>query len=319
MKYNLIIILILSLSCKAQQTGQYTQFTFNKYGYNPAAAGTNINGKLEVITGLRKQWVGFDYSPASNFVSANYTIRPERSYKRWHNVGLYLSQEKAGIFQNVGIYGSYTLHLPVTNKYNMSFGIFAGAKRFAVVRSAFAESDPVYATTSPSSFYAYPDFIPGIRIYSKKMFFDVSAQQVFKVRQVQGNKQIGNKSALTPQLYLSYGRKFFLDNGFTVVPALNIHSSFTNIPSAELNVMAYYKKRIGIGATVRNKDFISGIIQFRFWQNVTAGFAYDYSLNRIHSAATNSLEFMIGVTPLFASMGNDKGKHNVAKCPNFDF
>ncbi|MES2761242.1 MAG: PorP/SprF family type IX secretion system membrane protein [Bacteroidota bacterium] len=319
MKYFGYIFLFFSLSCLSQQTGQYTQFTFNNYGYNPAAAGTNINGKLEVMTGLRKQWVGFDYSPASNFISANYTMRPERSYKRWHNAGIYLSQEKAGIFQNVGLYGSYTLHLPITNKYNMSFGIFAGVKRFSIARGAFSESDPVYAASSPTSFYAYPDFIPGIRLYSKKMFFDVSVQQVFKVRQVQGDKQIGNKSVLTPQLYLSYGRKFFLDNGFTVVPALNIHSSFTAIPSAEINLMAYYRKRIGVGATVRNKDFISGIVQIRIWQNVTAGFAYDYSLNRIHSTATNSLEFMIGITPLFASMGQDKGKHNVAKCPNFDF
>jgi len=151
------------------------------------------------------------------------------------------------------------------------------------------------------------------------MFFDVSVQQIFKVRQVQGDKQIGNKSVLTPQLYLTYGKRFFLDNGFAIVPALNIHSSFIHLPSMELNVMAYYRKRIGVGATIRNKDFISGIFQVRIWQNVTAGFAYDYSINRIHSTATNSLEFMIGVTPLFASMGQDKGKRNVAKCPNFDF
>ena len=319
MKYFLYIFLFLQLTGIAQQTGQYTQFTFNSYGYNPAAAGSNINGKLEVITGLRKQWIGFDYAPASNFISANYTFKPERSYKRWHNAGVYLSQEKAGIFQNVGLYGSYTLHLPITNKYNMSFGIFAGVKRFALARGTISESDPVYAATYPSYFYAYPDFIPGIRIYSKKMFFDVSVQQIFKVRQVQGDKQIGNKSVLTPQLYLSYGKRIYMDNGFVVVPAINVHSSFTNIPSVELNIMAYYRKRIGVGATIRNKDFISGIVQLRIWQNVTAGFSYDYSINRIHSVATNSLEFMIGVTPIFASMGPDRGKHNVAKCPNFDF
>ena len=319
MNYFKYIFLFLYINCISQQTGQYTQFTFNKYGYNPAAAGSNINAGLEAIVGLRKQWVGFDYAPASNFISASYTIKPQRSYKRWHNFGVYMLQEKVGIFQSEGFYGSYTLHLPITNRYYMSFGIMAGVRKFGVSRGVISSDDPVYGVTYSNFFYSYPDFIPGIRLHSKKMFFDVSVQQIFKVRQVQGDKQIGNKSVLTPQLYMSYGRKFFMDNGFTVVPAINIHSSFTNIPSVELNVMAYYRKRVGIGATIRNKDFISGIFQIRFWQNVTAGFAYDYSINRLHSAATNSLEFMIGVTPLFKSMGADKGKNNVAKCPNFDF
>lgn len=319
MKYLVYIILFFCVKSVAQQTGQYTQFTFNKYGYNPAAAGTNINGKLEIILGTRKQWIGFERSPSTNFMSVNYTFKPERSYKRWHNIGVYTSKEKAGIFRNEGYYLSYTLHLPLTNKYNMSFGVFAGVRNLAMDRNVISKSDPVYGVSYPNYFFTYPDFIPGIRIYSKKMFFDVSVQQVFKTRQTQGNKQIGNKSLLVPQLYVSYGKKFFLDNGLTVVPAVNLHSSFTNIPSIEINTMVYYKKRIGVGATIRNKDFISGIFQVRLIKNITAGFSYDYSINRMNSVAPNSLEFMIGLTPMISSMGADKGNHSVAKCPNFDF
>lgn len=319
MKYFVYIILFFCLKCVAQQTGQYTQFTFNKYGYNPAAAGTNINAGLEVILGTRRQWIGFENAPNTNFVSVNYTFKPERSYKRWHNIGVYTSKEKAGIFRNEGYYLSYTLHLPLTKKYNMSFGVFAGVRNLAMDRNVISKSDPVYGVSYPNYFFAYPDFIPGIRVYSKKMFFDVSVQQVFKTRQTQGSKQIGNKSLLVPQLYVSYGKHFFLDNGLTVVPAVNLHSSFTNIPSIEINTMVYYKKRIGVGATIRNKDFISGIFQVRLIKNITAGFSYDYSINRMNSVAPNSLEFMIGLTPMISSMGADKGNHSVAKCPNFDF
>jgi type IX secretion system PorP/SprF family membrane protein len=302
-----------------QQTGQFTQFTFNKYGYNPAAAGSNKNADLEVILGTRKQWIGFENSPRSNFLSANYTIKPKRSYKRWHNVGVYISKEQAGIFRNEGYYGSYTLHLPITKNYNMSFGVFAGVRNVAIDRGIISMSDPVYGATYSGYFFIYPDFIPGVRIYSKKIFFDVSIQQLYKNQLVQGSKQIGHKSLLAPQIYISYGKKFFLDNGLTVIPTVNLHSSFTYIPSIEINVMAYYKKRIGFGASLRNKDFISGIFQVSILKNVTAGFSYDYSINRINSTATNSLEFMIGLTPMMSSMGADKGSHSVAKCPNFDF
>jgi type IX secretion system PorP/SprF family membrane protein len=319
MRYYLYIIIFLCLKGFCQQTPQYTQFTFNKYGYNPAAAGTNINGGIEVMVGTRKQWVGFEHAPFTNFLSVNYTIKPERSYKRWHNVGFYMSKEQAGIFRSEGYYLSYTLHLPITKRYNMSFGVFGGVRNLAMDRNIISMSDPVYAASYPNFFFAYPDFIPGIRIYSKKMFFDVSVQQIFKVRQVQGDKQIGNKSVLTPQLYMSYGRKFKLDNGIMLVPALNVHSSFLNIPSMELNVMAYYRKRIGVGATIRNKDFISGILQVRILKNVVAGFAYDYSISRVHSVAPNTVEFMIGLTPMMTDKNADKASHSVAKCPNFDF
>lgn len=319
MKYSLYIFLFFGLRSFSQQTNQYTQFTFNKYGYNPAAAGSNINAGIEAIVGTRKQWVGFSNSPFSNFLSANYTIKPQRSYKRWHNVGLYISKEKAGIYRNEGYYLSYTLHLPITKKYNMSFGIFAGVRNYAMDRNIISVSDPVYGATYPSYFFLYPDFIPGIRLYSKKIFFDVSIQQLYKNRMSQGNKQIGSKSLLVPQLYISFGKKINLDNGITLIPAINAHSSFTGIPSVELNIMAYYNKRIGLGATIRNASFISGIFQIRFLKNLTAGLSYDYSINKLNPAAPHTIEFMIGATPMFNSTGPDRGSRSVAKCPNFDY
>lgn len=317
MKYLFYIFLFLNLCGFSQQTTQFTQFTFNKYGYNPAAAGTNINSKIEVIGGIRKQWVGFGRAPASNFFSVNYTFKPPRSYKRWHNAGVYIINDSYGIFQNFGIYGSYTLHLPLNKRTTMSFGIFAGARRFSFSKSSIASDDPV-GTNSSLYFWAYPDVIPGFRVYSKKMFFDVSIQQIYKNQQSQGNKQVGNKSKLTQTVYMSFGRRFFFDNYFVLVPAFNIRSTYTGMPSAEFNLMAYYKKRIGVGATVRDKNFISGIIQLRVFKTSTVGFAYDYSLNKISNTSPHSVEIMFGITPLMLLEG-DKIKNSVAKCPTFDF
>lgn len=318
MRYLSYIFLFANLSLGAQQTAQFTQFTFNRYGYNPAAAGTNINAGLEAITGIRKQWVGFGNAPATNFVSATYTFKPQRSYRRWHNAGVYVINDKAGIFQNVGIYGSYTLHLPLTNKWNMSFGVMAGLRRFTLVRSAIAPADPVHAASS-DAVLAYPDLIPGIRLYTKKFFFDASVQQITKSRQAQGSKRIGMSSALPPHTYLSIGRKFVADHNFIVVPAVNVHGTFTALPSVEANCIAYYRSRIGLGASLRNTDFICGILQVRFFKNVTAGFAYDVSINKFTSAYSNTLELMLGITPMMTSLEDSKGKRHVAQCPDFDF
>jgi type IX secretion system PorP/SprF family membrane protein len=318
MKQLTYIFIFFNLCLSAQQTTQFTQFTFNKYGYNPAAAGTNINAGLEAITGIRKQWVGFGNAPASNFFSATYTVKPQRSYRLWHNAGVYVINDKAGIFQNMGVYGSYALHLPLTNKWNMSFGIMAGLRRFSLVRSAISPDDPVHAASS-DAVLAYPDLIPGIRLYTKKFFFDASIQQITKSRQAQGGKRIGTPSALPPHTYLSVGKKIALDHNFILVPAVNVHGSFTALPSVEANVIAYYRARVGIGATLRNTDFVSGILQVRFFKNVTAGFAYDFSINKFTSAYSNTLEFMLGITPMMTSLEDRQGKRHVAQCPDFDF
>ena len=131
--------------------------------------------------------------------------------------------------------------------------------------------------------------------------------------------KIGNKSKLVPQIYVSFGKKYYLNNNFIIVPAFNIHSSLTNIPSVELNLMAYYYKRVGVGVSIRNKDFISGIFQVRISKNLTAGFSYDYSINKLNAVAPRTIEFMLGLTPLIYLLGNEKEKHNIARCPSFDF
>lgn len=317
LKISLTFLFFTTLS-NAQQTGQYTQYLFNKYGYNPAAAGTNINNKFEAIVGYRTQWTGLDNSPKSNFFSFNYTFKPPRSYRLWHNAGIYLAQEKSGIFQNFGIYGSYTIHLLVSKRMILSFGIFAGAKRFSLNKTLLDSNDPA-VSKSTSYFYGYPDFYPGIRLYNKKIFFDVSVQQLYKNRQVQGAKQIGDKSFLTPQLYVSTGKVFKYGTTYRIVPSFNIHTSFTNKPSVEAGIMFYYKTRLGLGTSLRGANFISGIVQVRMLNNLTLGVAYDYSINKLNVAAPHTLEIMLGITPIMSGLETQKNKHNVAKCPALDF
>ena len=162
--YTYITLFAISL---AQQTPQFTQFTFNKSGYNPAASGSNINAGYEIISGTRQQWVGFAGAPKTSFFSGSYTFKPERSYKRWHNVGMYVSQDIMGLFSTTSIHGSYTLHLPVLKQYVLSFGIYAGIQQFGFNKTAIDKNDPVNIKSS-QLFLAYPDFIPGMRFKNRK-------------------------------------------------------------------------------------------------------------------------------------------------------
>src|SRR5436190_7475909 len=138
MKKVVVYILIALLGhffVHAQQTIMFTQYTFNKAGMNPAASGTDMNQKYNYVFGLNRQWIDFDNAPKTNFFNFSYTIRPPRGYKFWQNAGLYVDNEDAGLMTNGGVYLTYTIHTLIRKKTVLSFGLFAGARRYA--RSPF--------------------------------------------------------------------------------------------------------------------------------------------------------------------------------------
>lgn len=301
-------------SLTAQQFPQYTQFIFNKIGYNPAASGTSINTPYELILGARTQWTGFTNNPKSAFVSFNYNFIPKRSVSKWHNVGVYIDQDDAGNFVHNDIWLSYTFHLLLAKKTIMSFGLFAGIKQYKLTKNNLDRNDPA-VSISNASVLAYPDLVPGIRLTNKKFFMDICFQQVSIYKQKGIGGQIGSPSKLLAHYNFSAGRKIKINDFDKLMFAINLHSSVVGLPSAELTVINYYNKRFAIGASIRSKNFVCAIVQFRLLQNLNVGLAYDLSTNRVFRASPNTFEIMISFSPLFGGEMIEKAvKFNVSDC-----
>ena len=92
----------------------------------------------------------------------------------------------------------------------------------------------------------------------------------------------------------------------------------TDKEATSSNVMLFYNRRVGVGASLRGNSFASAILQVKFLKNLTAGFGYDYTINKLHTAAANSVEVMMSFTP---GSGDDKsvGSRRVANCPDFNY
>jgi type IX secretion system PorP/SprF family membrane protein len=282
----------------SQQFPQYTQFIFNKIGYNPAASGTHPGAIFEIIGGARTQYIGVSNNSNSQFVSFNYNIFPPRSYSKWHNVGIYIDQDKNGTFIKNDVWLSYTFHLMLTKKMVMSAGVFAGIKYFKLDVSQLDKGDPAVAK-SAGAVIAYPDIVPGVRISSKKFFADVCIQQVTMFSQKGIGGQIGSPSKLTPHYNFSVGKKGALNDYNTMMVAVNLRGTFTGLPSAEVNIMNYYDKKFALGASLRGRNYLCGIVQFRILHNLNVGLAYDLSINKMFYAAPHNAEIMISISPVF--------------------
>jgi type IX secretion system PorP/SprF family membrane protein len=307
-------VLLIAGSVNAQQFPQYTQFIFNKIGYNPAASGTSVNAPFEIVFGGRAQWLGLSNNPKSQFVSFNYNFTPQHSYHSWHNVGAYIDQDQNGNFTHSDIWLSYTYHLLVARKMLLSMGVFAGIKQFRLSTNSLDKNDPA-VQKSASSVIALPDIMPGIRLSNKKFFVDFSLYQITMYSQSGIGGQIGSPSKLIPHYNFSAGKKGVINDFNTMMVAINLRSSFITLPSIEINIMDYYNKRVAFGASLRGRNFFCGIVQFRVLNNFNIGLAYDLSINRMLRAAPNTVEIMMSVSPIFGGEMTEKTtRRSVNEC-----
>ncbi len=310
-----LLFLFISVACFGQQTSQYSQFMMNEYGLNPAVAGSGKG--LYVMVGRRTQWRGFALAPETNFASVTKAFGKKGYRHYWHGVGAYVEQDKFGMFSNKVAYGSYAIHLKLSSKYFLSFGVAAGVKSIALSNTISDKFDP--ALSAGSQKVLIPDVIPGIYLYSKKVSVSLALRNLYKNTMKQGSKQVGSGSRLLPTAIFTISKKIKSEGyDFVFVPGINIQSNLIGIPSSQFNFMAYYRQRIGLGVTYRMHDAVSAMIQIRVLKNVVVGFAYDYTVSKFRSANANSMEFMTGMTPVMSSEGYDK-PNGASDCPKFDF
>jgi type IX secretion system PorP/SprF family membrane protein len=319
-KINIYFILycIIAIGSFAQQTPTYTQFVLNQYGSNPAYAGTNLG--MEAVTGRRIQWVGFDNAPVTTFFSFTYAWRGNFNYKSKQAVGIYVEDDRPGNFSSKSAYLSYSYHIKIFTGLNIAAGIFAGVRQIGVGVSLYDPNDPAVNAQRASYLTIYPDIIPGMRFYTKKLFIDISARQLYPGDLKQGALQIGSPpSRLDPTFTFVIKRKIVLgDNTWVLTPAVKVQSTYKSIPFVEANAMLFYDRRIGVGASVRGASFVSAIFQVKILKNMLVGFSYDYTVNRFHTAAANSVEIMLSFRP---GGGDDKDapSRKVANCPDFNY
>ncbi len=311
------ISFFVSFSVVSQQLPQYAQFTLNNIGMNPAYGGTHLG--MEVLVGRRNQWIGFENAPVETFLSAMYSWRKNYNYKAVHSVGGYIEQDKIGMltFKQAHLY--YAIHFKLSRAWKMGFGLFAGARSAAISSGLYTPNDPAFNNVNPV-IYLYPDFVPGWRLYSKKMFFDVSIRNLYKNKISQGSKDLGQNSKLIAQPVLIYGMRFHSPtNDFVYTPAIKIQGAVTQIPIVDLNCVVYYKKRIGLGLTYRINNSFAAMLQVRVKSNIMLAFGYEYMTNRLRQYYPNTTEVMFGFSPVMGTDSERPATTRVAACPEFDY
>lgn len=123
MKKILIILtgILTGAMAFSQQIPLSESYFSDKYSFAPSYAG-NFNPKF-LFLGYRSDWSGIAGGPRTFRMSFNDDIMRNAGY------GLKLIYDKAGIFNQLNIMGSYSYRLKVNDNNNILFGLSAGVYR----------------------------------------------------------------------------------------------------------------------------------------------------------------------------------------------
>jgi type IX secretion system PorP/SprF family membrane protein len=312
-----LLFTILWGSLGAQQNTTFSQYMLNELGLNPASTGES--GPLEIIMGRRTQWAGFEGAPVLSMVGISKSIKKKGFYHSWHGVGAYLESDNVGIFATKSVSVMYAWHKRLAHDYVISAGVSVGVTSYSLDGSVTDAKDPAL-TLYPPRVIVFPVINPGIRLASKKMYFDLAARQVSinKTVNYDGKTAIGSQNYLMPTMYFTVGRNFSSPSYlWTYTPSIQLRSAVNYYPTFDLNCVVFYRKMIGIGLSYRNLDSFVGMIQFRYKNKITLGLSYDYSISRLSNANANSREIIFGFTPYGAPTQPMNGLR-LAQCPGFD-
>ena len=302
---------------KAQQSIQFTQYTFNSMSVNPAYTGYKEEWFAQMA--LRSQWTGWEGAPKTGTISIDGVADP---YSKRHGVGMNLTADKLGAQSAISFYANYALRLQLDDDdtKRLSLGVAAGFTQYGL--------DGNKITTTQGNDQVLPegmisDIVPDIRLgvyfYTPKWYVGASVQDLFNGTDSGSDYRFNQNTTQslyrTISGYLIAGAVFEVDEGFHIRPSMLLKEDFKGPTTLDLNAMLVFNKKFWIGAGYRTRakvfkrtyasqsadklsatNAITGIVQFYVNEKFRIGYSYDAMLNKMSGSQGGTHEVTLGLT-----------------------
>lgn len=288
-KLSILIVFIgLALSSRAQQVPLYSNYFFTPYIYNPAFSGTD--GVTEAALLHRRQWSGVQGSPETSAFGVNGSLNDEKV--GW---SLYGFSDKTDILNRLGIYGNYAYHVRLSDNTRLSFGIGAGYINQVIDQAAVRAQDQgdIFTVVAPNR--GTFDLNAGIALHIEDFELGASAPQLLS----QNINYTDNADGINYNLIrhyvfnAQYNFKFGGDKQ-VLSPMVMVRTAENNVPVQVDAGLLFNLVEYGyIGAMYRSDYAVTGNIGVNLTDQLTLGYAYDFSIDQYATNLGTSHEFML--------------------------
>lgn len=274
-KLFILVALVFSIAkVNAQQEILVSQYLFTPYLINPAVGGIN-----KYFTGSfmnRSQWVGFAGAPVSNAITVEGAIPSDERM----GVGLTIANDRIGRTNQTDILGSYSYHIKLDNKDQLSFGAKMGISNYNNDLSAgnyWDNSDNVINNSKTSVWV--PKFGLGAFYLNKAYYVGLSVPTLLDYDKY----KLYN---LKQHIYLYGGYNYDINAQWVLRPSALIKFTPSAPIQTDLNCRITYNSLITGGLSYRFGDFKNGsaiiiMAEYHANKNLRIGYAYDLSFANV--------------------------------------
>jgi type IX secretion system PorP/SprF family membrane protein len=279
-----LFFLLASGSIIAQQDAQYTQYMYNTININPAYAGSR--GALSIFALHRTQWVGLDGAPITNTVSVN---TPLNNSKLGLGVSIVNDEIGASTANSISTDISYTI--PVSESYNLAFGIKGTANLFSIDVNKLNprdKNDPLIQNIDN-------DFSPnvgaGFYLHSDKAYVGLSIPNLLETTTYNDNEISIYKEKIS--YYLIGGYVFDLSSSIKFKPAFMTKLVEGTPLQVDVSANFMYNEKFTVGLAYRWSAAMTAMVGFQISDGLYIGYAYDFETTALSHYNSGSHEIFL--------------------------
>jgi len=280
----LITILVFAVNSYCQQIPPLSQYAYNHYLINPAAAG--VTDSLALTFTFRKMWTGIEGSPSLQYLSGNMKVAPTMG------AGVNLFNYILGPLRKTGLELTYSYHINLNSSNKLAFGLSAFIYQFNLDKSklTFEEQDDLILAGSDQNMFV-PDVSFGTYFYGPSYHVGLSVPQLFnrnidlKTDDVLQEKQVRH-------YYLSGGYDFRLNPELMLKPSVLIKLIEAGLYQVDVNARFEYKEAFIMGVSFRTSDAV--VFQLGFHrEGLLVGYSYDLTISHLNAQSFGSHEIFV--------------------------
>jgi type IX secretion system PorP/SprF family membrane protein len=296
----LLGFLALGTSLRAQQDPQFTQFRFQPFLFNPAAAGSEAG--LDLTALVRAQWVGLEGAPQSQSLAGHLPL-----YGLSSGLGFSVWNDLSGVQRVTGFYAAYAYRLELGPQSSLSVGLSAGGLQQAIEGDRLRAPQGSY---EDGQIEHNDNFLPNTNVQA--MALDFGAGLWFQSRRLRAGLSTthltepdvtfdlngaSSSIAMKRHYYVTTSYKISLNSNLELEPGVQVKTDLAS-SMADLNALLLIRGNIWAGASFRTyfdgqADAVGGLVGANISNRLGLGYAYDYPLSALNQVSSGSHELMV--------------------------
>lgn len=291
-KVVLIIMLLVTLQVRAQQDPLYNLYFYNQGMINPAYIGLYKDATLNLIS--RKQWVGIEGAPLTNFLSFSTSVGNR------FGIGGMLISDQLGVNQNFESQLAFSFNVIETPGVILALGVQGGLINY---RYDYSKLNLEYLDDEDLDMsltqYTKPNFGAGVFLKTDNFYIGLSSPRILNV---DINDGLVSSTRYQRHFYLSGG--VLINNSFNssvrIKPSFLLRMVPEGSMALDVSLHALFLETIWAGITVRNLSAVGINTQIQISQRTRLAYGFELPTNALltRNYGTHELSLLIEFSPL---------------------